>query len=74
VRKLSMALAAAALMLGALVLQASAQTQLRGAACIRAFNNATPMVRLVGCRGRTGYCGCGPGWIINQSISSCTIY
>lgn len=62
-RKLTLTLAAATLMLGAMALQASAQSQQRGAACIRALKNATPIVKLAACNGTTGYCGCGPGWI-----------
>jgi hypothetical protein len=62
-RKLTLTLTAAALVLGATALQASAQTQQRGAACIGVLKNATPIVTLAGCRGRTGYCGCGPGFI-----------
>ena len=60
-RKLTGTLAAAALMLGAMASQASAQSQQRGAACIGAFRNATPIVTLAACNGATGYCGCGPG-------------
>ena len=62
-RKLTMTLAAAALVLGAMILQANAQTQQRSAACINALKNATPIVKQAACNGTTGYCGCGPGWV-----------
>ena len=62
-RKLTITLTAAALVLGAMALQASAQTQLCGANSILALKNATPIVKLASCRGFTGGCGCGPGWI-----------
>ena len=62
-RKLSLALSAAVLVLGALALPASAQNEQRGAASIHALKNATPIVRPAACNGGTGYCGCGPGWI-----------
>ena len=63
-RKLAVTLTAAAFALGAMALQASAQNQHPAAACIYStMQNATPIVKQAGCRGGTGYCGCGPGWI-----------
>ena len=62
-RKVTMTLTAAALLLGTMALQASAQNQQRGAASIHALRNATPIVTPAACYGGTGYCGCGPGWI-----------
>ena len=59
-RKLTVTLAAAALVLGTMVVQANAQNQNRGAAV---FKNATPIVTLAACNGRTGHCGCGAGWV-----------
>jgi len=61
-RKLMLTVAAAALVLGALVLDAGAQQQ-RGAACILNLKNATPITTLAACNGRTGACGCAPGWV-----------
>lgn len=61
-RKFALPLAAAVLMLGAMALEASAQQQ-RGALCIGTLKNATPIVTLAACRGGTGYCGCGRGFI-----------
>jgi hypothetical protein len=63
VRKFTMTLAAVALVLGAMASEASAQQQLRGAACFRALNNASSIVKRASCDGGTGYCGCGPGWV-----------
>jgi hypothetical protein len=62
-KKFILTLSAAVLVLGALALPASAQTEQRGAASIHALKNATPIVRQAACNGGTGYCGCGPGWI-----------
>jgi hypothetical protein len=59
-RKLTMALTVVALAMGAMTLQASAQNQWRGAPALK---NATPVPTRVDCRGGTGACGCGPGWI-----------
>ena len=59
--KITTTLAAAALILGAVSLQASAQNQFRGAAAL--LKNATPIVKMASCRGRTGGCGCGPGYV-----------
>jgi hypothetical protein len=61
VRKVTMTLTAAVLLLGTMALQASAQNQQRGAASIHALRNATPIVTPAACYGGTGYCGCGPG-------------
>jgi hypothetical protein len=61
VRKLTMTLTAAAVLLGTMALQANAQNQQRGAATIHALKNATPIVTPAACNGGTGYCGCGPG-------------
>jgi hypothetical protein len=63
VRKLTMTLTAAVLVLGTMAMQANAQNQQRGAATIHALKNATPIVTPAACYGGTGYCGCGPGWI-----------
>jgi len=62
-RKLTITLGTAALMLGAMALQASAQPQQCGASSIHVLKNATPIVKLAACNGGTGGCGCGPGWI-----------
>jgi hypothetical protein len=56
-------LATAALVLGAMALPASAQNQQRGAASFHTLKNATPIVKQAACGGGTGYCGCGPGWV-----------
>jgi hypothetical protein len=61
--KLTMTLTAAALVLGAMAFQASAQD---GAASTHPLKNMTPIVKLAACNGYTGGCGCAPGW-----ISSC---
>jgi hypothetical protein len=67
-----MTLTAAALLLGAMALQASAQNQQRGAAQIpAALKHATPIVTPAACYGGTGYCGCGPGWITSCAPRCC---
>jgi hypothetical protein len=65
-RKFTLTLSAAALVLGAMALQASAQTQQNGAASIHALaKNATPIVKAA-CQGFGPYCppgyvrACGP--------------
>ena len=63
-RKLTMTLTVAALILGAIASQASAQNVNRGAICpANALKNATPIVTQAACTGWTGRCGCGPGFI-----------
>ncbi len=60
-RKLTLTLAAATLMLGSMALQASAQTA-SGAASVHALaQNATPIVKQAACRGYGPYCG--PGYV-----------
>jgi hypothetical protein len=59
-RKFMMTLAAASLVLGAMALQADAQN---GTASLPALKNQSPIVKLAGCRGYTGACGCAPGWV-----------
>jgi hypothetical protein len=61
--KLTTTLTAVSLLLAAMALPAGAQSQLRGATCLPALKNATPIVKLAACGGGTGYCGCGPGWV-----------
>jgi Spy/CpxP family protein refolding chaperone len=65
-RKLTMTLTAAALILGAMAVGANAQTQSSGAASVHAqIKNATP-IQEAACRGFGPYCGpgftrvCGP--------------
>ncbi len=65
-KTLAMTLTAAMLVLGTMAMTANAQT-LPGATCLRGeLVNASPDIRHVNCRGWTGRCGCGPGW-----VSSC---
>jgi hypothetical protein len=63
IRKLTMTVAAAALVLGTMALQANAQNEHRGAAVLKSVKNATPIVTLAACNGTTGHCGCGAGWV-----------
>jgi hypothetical protein len=70
-RKLTMTLTAAMLLLGTMAMQASAQNQHRGAADIHALKNATPIVKQAACGGGTGYCGCGHGWVSACSPRCC---
>jgi hypothetical protein len=67
-RRLTMTLTAAMLVLGTMT--ASAQTQAPGAASFLAqLKNMTPIVKQAACNGRTGRCGCGPGF-----VSACGAY
>ncbi len=62
-RKLTMTLTAAALVLGSMALTANAQTQQPGAAGLHAqIQNATPIVKQVACRGWGPHCGPGFTW------------
>jgi hypothetical protein len=62
VRKFTVTLTVAALVLATMGL-----TPVLKSSCaepsIHALKNATPIVRLAGCNGATGVCGCGPGWV-----------
>ena len=63
-RTLTLTLTAAVIVLGMIATAASAQTQASGAAGFMAhLRNMTPIVTQASCRGRTGYCGCGPGFV-----------
>jgi hypothetical protein len=63
-RKLTMILTAAALMLGTLAIAANAQTQAPGAASLHAqIHNFTPIIKQAACNGTWGAYGCGPGWV-----------
>ena len=69
-KKLTLTLAAAALVLGSMVLSASAQGA--GAASMHAqLKNATPIVKQVACNGTTGIYGCGPGWVRRCGYYGC---
>ncbi len=60
-RKLTLTVMAAALLLGGMVMSASAQNQAPGAAGLHAqIQNATP-IHQAACNGWTGACGCAPG-------------
>jgi hypothetical protein len=60
-KKLTMTLTAALLVLGTMAMSASAQTQAPGAASFHAqIQKATPIVKQAACRGRGPHCA--PGW------------
>lgn len=66
-RKLTLILTAAALVLGTMALSASAQTQQPGAAKIHALaQNATPIVTQAACRGFGPHCGPGFTWFCGR--------
>jgi hypothetical protein len=66
-RKLTMILAAAMLVLGTTAMTTVAHAQPMGASSVcQAVKNFTPFIKEAACNGRTGHCGCGAGW-----ISSC---
>jgi hypothetical protein len=61
-RKLTVTLAAAALVLGSMALSASAQTQQSGANSLHSLaQNATPITKQAACRGWGRWCP--PGWV-----------
>src|ERR1700675_2138132 len=71
-QNLTKALTVCALLLGAMVVQTSAQTQALGAANIHAqIRNATPIIEKAACNGTTGQYGCGPGSIWSSSVRAC---
>jgi len=61
-RRLLLTVGAAALVFGAITVQAGAQNHRLGSAGILKLQNATPIAKEVSCRGFTGGHGCGPGW------------
>ncbi len=62
-RKLTMTLTAAALVLAASALAANAQTQAPGGGSLHAqIQNATPIVKQAACRGFGPHCGPGFVW------------
>jgi hypothetical protein len=65
-KKLTVTLSAAVLVLGTMAITANAQTQAQGAASFHAqLKNATPIIKKAACNGTTGAYGCGPGWVWN---------
>jgi hypothetical protein len=71
-RKLTMSLTAAVLVLGTMAVTASAQTQATGAARLHAqIQNATPIIKQAACNGTTGVYGCGPGWVRRCGYYGC---
>jgi hypothetical protein len=71
-RKLTMTLTAAMLVLGTMAMTTSAQTQWLGAKSLYAqLKNATPIARPANCAGSTGHCGCGAGWVSACSNRCC---
>ena len=67
-RRLTLIVAAAALMAGLIAMPADAQL---GALPLHALTNMTPMATLASCTGTTGYCGCGPGFISSCAPGCC---
>lgn len=61
-KKLALTLTAAAFALGTMAIMASAQTP-SAASFLSQLKNATPIVKEIACRGYTGGCGCGPGFV-----------
>jgi hypothetical protein len=71
-RKLTITLAATALVLGSMALAANAQNQQAGAASLHKLSqNMTPIHTPANCRGWTGRMGCGPGWIFSRRAGRC---
>jgi hypothetical protein len=71
-RKFTMLLTAAMLVLGTIAMTASVQAQGVGVAKVcQQLKNATPYVKRAACDGTTGGCGCGPGWISECAPRCC---
>ena len=68
-RRTTTIIATALLVLGTMTLDASAQSTSLGSLLSRATPNYSTPFKNAACNGRTGRCGCGPGW-----ISSCLPY
>ena len=56
-------IATALLVLGAMTLGAKAQSANLGTWLSKAIPNYSTPFKNAACNGRTGYCGCGPGWV-----------
>jgi hypothetical protein len=71
-RKFTMTLTAAVLVLGTMAMSAGAQTQAPGAASLHAqLKKAAPIFKQVACDGTTGVYGCGPGWMRRCGYYGC---
>ncbi len=71
-KKLTIPMAAVALVLASAAFTAHAQTQAPGAAILHAqIKNATPIQKEINCRGWTGRMGCGPGWVWSRWAHRC---
>ena len=64
--KLTVTLAAAALMLGSMALTANAQTHQLGSGLHAQIQNATPIVTQAACRGFGPRCGPGFTWVCGR--------
>ena len=64
--KLTVTLAAAALMLGSMALTASAQTHQLGSGLHAQIQNATPIVQQTACHGFGPRCGPGFTWVCGR--------
>jgi hypothetical protein len=62
-KKITMTLAAAALMVGSMALTANAQTHQFGSGLHAQIQNATPIVQQTACRGFGARCGPGFTWV-----------
>lgn len=71
-RKLTMTLAAAMLVLGAIAMTTGAEAQgIHPSSVCQAVKNFTPYIKEAGCHGKTGYCGCGAGWVTSCAPKCC---
>jgi hypothetical protein len=71
-RKLTMISAAAVLVLGTIAMTTGAEAQgIRGSSVCQAVKNFTPYIKEAACNGKTGYCGCGAGWITSCPPHCC---
>jgi len=67
-----MSLTAAMLVLGTIAMTTGAEAQaVRASGVCQAVKNFTPYIKEAACNGKTGYCGCGPGWVTSCAPHCC---
>ena len=70
-RKTTTIIATALLVLGTMTLGANAQSVNLGSWLSKTIPSYSTPFKNAACNGRTGYCGCGPGWISSCAPRCC---